>query len=367
MLSLLRTRAGLAFQCWIGDTTSRMALILAFESSCDETAVALVRDGREVVSERIASQADVFAEWGGVVPEIAARGHVGYVPVLVEQVLSEAAVQRTEIDAIAVAAWPGLIGSLLCSFTCAKVCALEWDKPFITVDHVQAHLAAVHLNRDVVSYPLVGLVASGGHSHFYLQQSPGEGRLLGGTIDDAAGEAYDKAASMLELGYPGGPLVDALAQEGNPRALSLPRSFLRDDAIKLSFSGLKTSLLYKVKGPKGKQDLALDAQGLRDACASFQAAVVDSLSGKLIQAAEQQEVSTIAVGGGVACNSGLRTRLQIEADKRSWELLLPEPKHCVDNAAMVGALAEDHYQRGVFAEMTAVPLPTGARGPRQQQ
>ena len=343
-----------------------MSLVLAFESSCDETAVALVADGHRVLSERVASQAEAFAEWGGVVPEIAARGHVGYVPALVEQVLREAEVSAADIDAVGVAAWPGLIGSLLCSFTCAKVCALQWDKPLVTVDHVQAHLAAIHLGRPNVEYPMVGLVASGGHSHYYHVAAPGQGSVLGGTIDDAAGEAYDKAASMLELGYPGGPLVDALAAKGNPKALALPRSFKHEKRIALSFSGLKTSLLYKIKGPQGKDPLALDEQGLWDACASFQAAVVDSLAGKLIQAAEQCEVTTIAVGGGVACNSGLRARLTDEAETRGWQLLLPEPKHCVDNAAMVGALATHQWQRGEIADYDAVPLPTGSAGPRSR-
>ncbi len=341
-------------------------MILALESSCDETAVALVADGRRVVAERVASQAADFAEWGGVVPELAARGHVGWLPGLVQAVLDEAGLGPDAVDAVAVGAWPGLIGSLLCGMTCAKVLALRWNRPLVAVDHVQAHLAAIHLDREQVPYPLVGLVASGGHSHFYASPGPGELGLLGGTIDDAAGEAFDKAASMLELGYPGGPVIDRLAQEGYPKAFRLPRSFRKDPAIKLSFAGLKTSLLYQVRGPRGRDPLTLDRQGVRDACASFQAAVVDALAGKLIQAAESQAATTIAVGGGVACNRGLRRRLEHEAAERGWTLLLPTPAHCVDNAAMVGALAHFKLERGETAPSDLVPLPTGAAGPRSR-
>jgi N6-L-threonylcarbamoyladenine synthase len=342
-----------------------MALILALESSCDETAAALVRDGHIVVAERVASQADDFAEWGGVVPELAARGHVGWLPGLIDKVLGDAGLESSAVDAIAVGAWPGLIGSLLCAVTCAKVLALRWGVPLIAVDHVQAHLAAVHLGRDKIGYPLVGLVASGGHSHYYFTAEPGALELLGGTIDDAAGEAYDKAAATLDLGYPGGPLVDRLAREGNPKAYRLPRSFIRDEAIKLSFAGLKTALLYKVRGPKGRDPLTLDQQGVRDACAAFQDAAVDCLATKLCQAAEARGVRTIAVGGGVACNSGLRERLTAEATQRGWTLLLPDLVHCVDNAAMIGALAHFKLQRGELAPVDLVPLPTGAAGPRK--
>lgn len=336
-----------------------MPTILALESSCDETAVALVADGWQILAERVASQADEFAEWGGVVPELAARGHVGWLPGLVEAVMAEADVTPSEIDAIAVGAWPGLIGSLLCAVTAAKTLALRWQRPLIAVDHVQAHLAAVHLGRQTVPYPLVGLVASGGHSRYYLSQRPGDLVSLGGTIDDAAGEAYDKAAATLGLGYPGGPEIDRHAAEGDPTVYRFPRSFLKDPEIKLSFAGLKTALLYRVRGPKGRDPLTLDAQGVSDACAGFQAAAVDCLAGKLCQAAVDHGVDTVAVGGGVACNRGLRARLAREAGCRGWELLLPAVEHCVDNAAMIGALAAFHYQRGEFAARDLVPVPTG--------
>ena len=284
-----------------------MALVLGIESSCDETAVALVADGHRVCAERVASQAEDFAEWGGVVPELAARGHVAWLPGLIDVVMREAGVSLADIDAVAVAAHPGLIGSLLCGVTAAKAVAAWHDLPLIAVDHVEAHLAAIHLDRPTVSYPLVGLVASGGHSHLYRCGGIGQLELLGGTIDDAAGEAYDKAAAMLDLGYPGGPTVDRLAMEADgPGAFGdLPRPFLRDPALKFSFAGLKTAFLYRVRGSQGREPLNLNDAERAQACRGFQNAVVDCLVGKLIAAAEQAQVTTIAVGGGVACNRGL--------------------------------------------------------------
>jgi len=338
-----------------------MALVLGLESSCDETAVALLRDGRWVLAERVASQAEDFAEWGGVVPELAARAHVACLPGLVEAVLREADCAPQDIDGIAVAAWPGLFGSLLSAVTCGKMLALRLGKPLLAVDRVAALLAAVQLGREAAVGPFVGLVASGGHSHYYRCTAPGCLELLGGSIDDAAGEAFDKAAAMLELGYPGGPLIDQRAREGDPRALDLPRPFLRDERLALSFAGLKTALLYRIRGPQGRDPLCLDAQGVADACASFQAAVVDCLIGKLRQAAESCAVDVIAVGGGVACNSLLRERLWGLADERGYRLLLPEPRHCLDNAAMIAALGEAQYRRGDYASPELVPVPTGAR------
>lgn len=338
-----------------------MTLVLGVESSCDETAVALVADGHSVLAERVASQAASFADWGGVVPELAARGHVACLPDLVAQVLAQAGVEPAQIDAIAVSAWPGLIGSLLCGVTCAKVLAARWRRPLLAVDHVQAHLAAVHLGRPQVPYPLVGLVASGGHSQLYRSPEPGRLEPLGGTIDDAAGEAFDKAAAMLDLGYPGGPVIDRLAASGNPLRFRLPRPFLRDPQLRFSFAGLKTALLYAVRGPLGRDPLCLDAAGVADACASFQAAVVDCLAGKLLQAVAGAGLGTVAIGGGVACNSGLRQRLEVDCAKQGLALLAPAPEHCADNAAMVASLGTVQLARGELADLDLVPQPTGAR------
>jgi N6-L-threonylcarbamoyladenine synthase len=341
-----------------------MGLVLGLESSCDETAVALVRDGRRVLGEAIASQADDFAAWGGVVPEIAARGHVAALPGLITQVLARAGVTLDEVTGIAVGAWPGLIGSLLTGVTAAKMIAARRGLPLVAVDHIQAHLAAIHLEREEVRYPLVGLVASGGHSHFYVGRAPGQFSVIGGTIDDAAGEAFDKTATVLGLPYPGGPIIDKRAQLGNPRALNLPRSFMHDDTLRLSFAGMKTALLYHARGAQGKEPLRLDDAGINDACASFQSAVVDCLVAKLILAARQQNVSVIALGGGVACNSGLRARLQDVAARENMTLYMPAAQHCADNAAMIAALGHYLIERGELAPPDLAPLPTGTAGPR---
>jgi N6-L-threonylcarbamoyladenine synthase len=240
--------------------------------------------------------------------------------------------------------------------------AARRDIPLIAVDHIAAHLAAIHLGRETVSYPLVGLVASGGHSHYYLAREPGRLELLGGTIDDAAGESFDKAAATLGLGYPGGPRIDALAARGDARRFAeLPRSFRHDDTLRLSFAGLKTALLYQVRGPLGRDPLALDEQGVADACAAFQAAVIDSLVGKLLLAARRHGVRIIAVGGGVACNRGLRARLAAEATRHGLQVLLPEPAHCTDNAAMIASLGYHRWQRGEVSSLDLAPVPTGGR------
>ena len=338
-----------------------MDLVLGIESSCDETAAALVLDGRTVLAEVIASQADDFAVWGGVVPEIAARGHVLALPGLVDQVLRQAGVDLNQVRAVAVGAWPGLIGSLLPGVTAAKMIARRCGLPLVAVHHIQAHLAAVHLGRETVPYPLVGLVASGGHSHLYRCAAPGQLEPLGGTIDDAAGEAFDKAAALLGLPYPGGPHLDRLAATGDPRRFKIPRSLRGDGTLRLSFAGMKTSLLYQVRGPKGLDPLTLDAQGIADACASFQAAIVDCLVGVLFAAAERHQVGAVAVGGGVACNSGLRARLASECAKRSLTLLIPAPQHCADNAAMVAALGYHLWKRGELAGDELAPKPTGSQ------
>jgi N6-L-threonylcarbamoyladenine synthase len=341
-------------------------LVLGIESSCDETAVALVDHGRVVRAEAIASQADDFAAWGGVVPELAARGHVAALPGLIVDVLQLAGVGLDAVQGVAVGAWPGLIGSLLTGVTAAKVIAARRDLPLAAVDHIQAHLAAIHLDRDQVTYPLVGLVASGGHSHFYLGEAPGRFVPIGGTIDDAAGEAFDKAAATLGLGYPGGPAIDRRAERGNPRAMSLPRSFLNDDTLRLSFAGIKTALLYQVRGPLGRDPLTVDERGIDDACAAFQAAIVDCLATKLLLAARRHRVHAIAVGGGVACNRALRLRLAADAADAGLTLHLPAPRHCADNAAMIAALGYFQIQRGETAGADLAPLPTGSAGPRKR-
>ena len=344
-------------------TLAAMTVVLGIESSCDDTAVALVEDGRKPLAEVIASQADDFAAWGGVVPELAARGHLLALPGLIQRALDAASMTVADISAVAVGAWPGLIGSLISGVTAAKVVAARCAVPLIAVDHIAAHLAAVHLDREQITYPHVGLVASGGHSHYYLAREPGRLEVLGGTIDDAAGEAFDKAAASLGLGYPGGPRIDALAARGDVRRFRLPRSFLGDDTLRLSFAGVKTALLYQVRGPTGRDPLTLDEQGIADACAAFQASMIDCLVIKLLLAAKQHGVRVVAVGGGVACNRGLRARLVTEATKHGLQLLLPAPAHCTDNAAMIASLGYFQWQRGDVAALDCSPVPTGGRRP----
>jgi N6-L-threonylcarbamoyladenine synthase len=346
-----------------------MAVVLGIETSCDDAAVALVEDGTRVLGETLASQADDFAAWGGVVPEIAARGHVLALPGLVERVLAQAGLGRSALAAVAVSAWPGLVGSLVTGVTCAKVLAARLRLPLLAVDHIQAHLAAIHLAAadapsPDIAYPLVGLVASGGHSHLWHCRGPGQAELLGGTIDDAAGEAFDKCATVLGLGYPGGPAVDRLAEEGDPAALALPRPLLGDGTLRLSFAGLKTALLYHARGREGRGELRLDAAGVRNACAAFRAAVVDCLVDKALLALARTGAATLAVGGGVACNRALRRRLEAACTKRGTFLHLPAPRHCADNAAMVAALGFHQWRRGETAGLDLAPRPTGRAGPR---
>ncbi len=320
-------------------------LVLGIESSCDEAAAALVRGGREVLAEAVASQADDFAAWGGVVPEIAARGHVAAFPGLIHQVLDQAGLGIAAIDAVAVCAWPGLVGSLLAGVTAAKVVAARRRCPLHAVDHVQAHLAAIHLGRplEAVPYPLVGLVASGGHSHVYLCAAPGSITLIGGTIDDAAGEAFDKVAAVLGLGYPGGPAVERAALAGNAQALALPRArpaggHAGGNSLDLSFAGLKTAVLYHARGPVGRDPLRLDARGIADTCASFQAATAQALAGVLAEAGRRHGARALAAGGGVVCNNAVRAALAQAAEQLNVPLVLPAPRHCGDNAAMIAAL-----------------------------
>jgi N6-L-threonylcarbamoyladenine synthase len=338
--------------------------VLGIESSCDETAAAVVEDGRRVLAERVASQADAFAAWGGVVPEIAARAHVEALPGVLATVLADAGLRPGDLDGVAVGAWPGLTGSLVCGVTAAKAIALGLDLPLMAVDHVQAHLAAIHLGRDAVAYPLVGLAASGGHSHLFRCRGPGDLDLLGGTIDDAAGEAFDKGAAVLGLPYPGGPELDRLAETGDPTAIPLPRSFMGDPDLRLSFAGLKTAFLYAVRGQGGRGPAPTDPQRIADAAASLRAAVVDQLEDRLLLAARREGVRGVAVAGGVACNRLLRRRLAASCQAAGLELYLPEPRHCADNAAMIAVLGHHHLLAGRTAGRDLVPLPTGRAGPR---
>jgi N6-L-threonylcarbamoyladenine synthase len=310
--------------------------ILAIESTCDETAAAVVRGGVHVLSNIVATQAELHAKYRGVVPEIASRAHLENICPVIGEALSAAHVTFDDVDAIAVAHRPGLIGSLLIGVTAAKALAWSLDKPLIGVDHVHAHLYSVVLDSDVSPpMPTVGMVVSGGHTAVYRLDSLLDVTLLGTTLDDAVGEAYDKVAAILNLGYPGGPILDDLAACGRGDAVRFPRALLDRDSLDFSFSGLKTSVLYHVRGPVGRGPMNLDDRQLRDVAASFQAACVDVLCEKLRRAAERIDARSIIVGGGVSANRGLRAAL---ADF-PLPVFFPARQYCTDNAAMTGGLA----------------------------
>jgi len=312
-------------------------LILTIETSCDETAAAVVRDGRLVLSSVVSSQVAIHAEYGGVVPEIASRKHLEMITPVIRQALDEAGVALAEIEGIAVTRGPGLLGALLVGVSTAKALALARAIPLVGVHHIEGHLLAGFLEQPV-PFPFLGLVVSGGHTHLYRVDGIGRYRILGRTIDDAVGEAFDKSATLLGLAYPGGALIDRLAQSGNPQAVKLPRPLLHDGSLNFSFSGLKTAVLTHLK----KQLALPQGQELHDFCASFQAAVCEVLVKKTVAALQQEGLTRLVVGGGVACNSGLRASLQKMGNERGVELHLAPPKLCGDNAAML-AVAGDAY------------------------
>lgn len=323
-------------------------LILGLETSCDETAAAVVEDGAVVRSNVVWSQHELHERYRGVVPEIASRAHLERITPVVGRAIDDAGLTLEQIDAIAVGNRPGLIGSLLVGVSAAKALAWSLGKPLVGVDHVQAHLYAAQLDRSKPAYPALGLVVSGGHTSLYRMDSPLDVTPIGRTIDDAIGEAYDKAAVILNIPYPGGPNLDRLAQQGDATAHDLPRSLLGPDSLDFSFSGLKTSLLYAVRGqPQGR---GRDAQFLRSAAdltdtqradfaASFQAAAVDAVIRKLGRAVERDAYRSLIVGGGVSANSLLRRLAIAFGHGRGLSVHLPPGALCVDNAAMIAGLA----------------------------
>ncbi len=316
-----------------------MMRVLGIESTCDETAAAVVEDGVRVLSSVVATQEKLHAIYKGVVPEIASRAHIENILPVIESALREARTNLNQIDAIAVAHRPGLIGSLLIGLTAAKTLAWATGKPLIGVDHVAAHLYSVFLDQtDDPQSPrnAIGLVCSGGHTAIYHLRSWTDIRLIGKTIDDAVGEAYDKVAAMLGLGYPGGPILDRLAAEGNGQAIDFPRSMLGKSSLDFSFSGLKTSVLYHVRGFQGKAREAstLSESALRDVAASFQAACIDTLLTKLGRAIQQTGATELIIGGGVSANRGLRAALP----RLGVAFRTPKIQYCTDNAAMIAGL-----------------------------
>lgn len=312
-------------------------LLLALESSCDETAAAVVRDGREVLSNIISSQIDLHAIYGGVVPELASRRHLEVINPLVEEALQRAGVVPAELDGVAVTSGPGLTGALLVGVSFAKAFAYALNIPFIGVHHIEAHIQAIRLEQEV-AYPFLGAAVSGGHTHLYRVDGIGSYRLLGRTVDDAAGEAFDKVAKMLGLGYPGGPLIDKLAASYASGDIKFPRPLLNRDDHNFSFSGLKTAVLNYIQGLS--QPLSEEQAG--QVASAFQEAAVDVLTIKVLRAAQQEGLERIVVAGGVACNSGLRRRFADLTAATTTRVYFPRPLLCADNAAMI-AVAADYY------------------------
>ncbi|MFM1995617.1 MAG: hypothetical protein RLZZ111_4 [Planctomycetota bacterium] len=322
--------------------------LLAIETTCDETAAAIIARDRSVLSSVVASQERLHARWRGVVPEIASRAHVERIIPVIDEAVTRAGIRRSTLEAVAVAVRPGLVGSLLVGLAAGKAIAAALRLPIVGYDHVAAHLYACRLaHGERMRYPCVGLVASGGHTSLFLVRGPTDLERLGGTIDDAAGEAFDKAAILLGLGYPGGPEIERAAAGGDPRAVRLPRPLAHDhDRLDLSFSGLKTALRYRVRPPGAAADTPPPVgKQLADLAASFQQAAVDSILAKVTAAVDRTGCDLVAVGGGVAANACLRAALEQLGRRRRIDVLVPPPALCTDNAAM-GAIAWERLERG---------------------
>jgi N6-L-threonylcarbamoyladenine synthase len=327
--------------------------ILTIESTCDETAAAVVTERREVLGAVVASQDDLHRRFGGVVPEIASRAHVERILPVIDEALRKANLTLKDLDAVAVANTPGLAGSLLVGLVAAKSLCVALDLPLVAINHLQAHIYACRIAAGEEVFPCAGLIVSGGHTSLYRCRGPLSFELLGATIDDAAGEAFDKVAAMLGLPYPGGPSIQRAAAEGNRKAYDFPRSFLRDDErLDFSFSGLKTAVRYTIAGP-GKPDMAgikLSQKQIADLAASFQEAVVDCLVGKAFLALEKTGFRTLCCGGGVAANGRLRERLTEEARRQNVRLYIAPLALCTDNAVM-GAIAVERLKAGLVEEL----------------
>jgi N6-L-threonylcarbamoyladenine synthase len=328
--------------------------ILSIETTCDETAAAIISRDRQVLASVVASQQEVHERFQGVVPELAARAHLDRIAPIIAQVIEESGIDpELDLEAVAVATEPGLPGSLLVGMAAAKALCVAWDKPLVAINHVQAHIYACQLDREENIFPCVGFVVSGGHTNLYRCNSPDQWRYLGGTIDDAVGEAFDKVAVMLGMPYPGGPHLSRLAKLGDSRAYDLPRPMLADNkTLNLSFSGLKTAVRYHLAGT-GKQDfstLVLSDQQRANMAASFQAAAIDCVVGKARLALKQSGLKRLCVGGGVAANEMLRERLADMTDSLRCTLVIASPDLCTDNAVM-GAIAWEKVDRGDFASL----------------
>lgn len=328
-------------------------IVLGIETSCDETSAAVVAGGRRILSNVISSQVDLHKKFGGVVPEIASRKHVELTLPVIHQALEEAGLELVEVDAIGVTYGPGLVGALLVGLTAAKGLAFAAGKPLIGIHHIEGHIAANYLEDPELEPPFICLVASGGHSHIVHVRDYNRFEILGQTRDDAAGEAFDKIARAVGLGYPGGPLIDKAAVNGNPKAIEFPRVYFGDGSLDFSFSGLKTAVLNYLNNLEQKGE----AVRVEDLCASFQQAVVDVLVRNTLEAAVRKQVKCVALAGGVAANSQLRAGMREKVQANGMKMVYPRPVLCTDNAAMIASAAYFEYEKGKTSDLylNAVP------------
>ena len=334
-----------------------MRRLLAIESSCDETSAAVVAEDRSVLSNVVASQHELHQDFGGVVPEIASRAHVGRILPVIERALKDANCELADLAAIAVTSQPGLVGSLLVGMTAAKTLAMSLGIPLVAVNHIDAHIYACGMSRKESTFPCVGFVVSGGHTNLYDCRSATDYRMFAGTTDDAAGEAFDKVARILNLPYPGGPSIQIAAAKGNPLAYDMPRPMMRSDKLHFSFSGLKTAVLYAARGLPGPNQLTdTPTDRVPDLAASFQQAVVDVLVFKCRNALKILGYTRLCVGGGVAANALLRKQLSEMCQRHGVELLIAPLELCTDNAAMA-AIAWEYLELGQTSYLNADVLP----------
>jgi len=329
-------------------------LILGIDTSCDDTSAALVQDGRKIISNIVSSQSDIHTKYGGIVPELASRRHIEMIMPVVKEALKQAGITLPDLSAVAVCHGPGLIGSLLVGCSFAKAVCYGKNIPLVGVNHLEGHLLSPFLEEKAPEFPFLSLVVSGGHTSLYLAEDYGKYTLMGKTRDDAAGEAYDKVSKLLGLSYPGGPIIDNLAKEGNPKAVAFPRAYL-PDTLDFSFSGLKTAVLHHVKGLPSYPALSHDPSRLPDIAASFQAALVDVLVRKTEWAVEKTGIRRVALSGGVSANSGLRQKMKEMGEKKDIEVFIPSVSLCTDNAAMISAAGYHRFLKNELAGLDLNP------------
>lgn len=327
-------------------------LILGIDTSCDDTSASVVQDGRKILSNIVSSQSEIHTKYGGIVPELASRRHIEMIMPVVEEALKQAGVTLQNLSAVAVCHGPGLIGSLLVGCSFAKAVCYGKNIPLVGVNHLEGHLLSPFLEEQAPEFPFISLVVSGGHTSLYLAEDYGKYTVLGKTRDDAAGEAYDKVSKLLGLSYPGGPIIDNLAKEGDPKAVAFPRAYL-PDTLDFSFSGLKTAVLHHVKGLPADSTLNHQPSRLPDIAASFQAAVIDVLVRKTEWAVNKTGIRRVALSGGVSANSGLRQKMTEMGKKKHIEVFIPSVALCTDNAAMIAAAG---YHRFLNNESAGLDL-----------